>query len=154
MTPRSLQLLTGRDRQTHRQSDRQTDSQTDSQTDRLTDSQTDRQSDRQSDRQTVRQTDSQTDRQSDRQTDRQADRQAGRQTDRQTTDCLLRQLILVKPTYLPWKLTVHEKVFHENQQIYNFGWNLVVSNTTKKANKPHKTTSNKMDTDGNCGISQ
>lgn len=29
---------------------------------------------------------------------------------------------------LSWQFTVHEKVFHENQQINNFGWDLVAPN--------------------------
>jgi len=38
-------------------------------------------------------------------------------------------------TYLSWKLTIHDKVFHENQQVYNFCWDLLASYTEMYVNQ-------------------
>ena len=45
----------------------------------------------------------------------------------------------ITTAYLPWKFTVRQKVFKENQQVYNFCWNLLASYT--KSNTQNKKSS-------------
>ena len=41
----------------------------------------------------------------------------------------LEQKLRQSKDYLSWKLTVHDKVFHENQKVHNFCWDFLASHT-------------------------